>query len=81
MLTYQAENTVGQRVSALVLGPVLGLVYVVCMPFMAIATIITLLAGKVMGGMLGLLKDLVSFGWRPSEAYLSGKKRKKRSTR
>jgi len=81
MLTYQAENTVGQRVSALVLGPVLGLVYVICMPFMAIATIITLLAGKVMGGMLGLLKDLVSFGWRPSEAYLSGKKRKKKSTR
>jgi hypothetical protein len=81
MPTYEAENTVGQRVSALVLGPVLGLLYVICMPFMAIATIVTLLAGKVMGGVLGLLRDLVSFGWRPSEAYLSGKKKKKKSTR
>jgi hypothetical protein len=81
MLTYQAENSIGQRVSAVVLGPVVGLVYVICMPFMAIATIVTLLTGKVMGGMLGLLRNLVSFGWRPSEAYLSGKKRKKRSSR
>ncbi len=81
MLTYREEYSIGQRVSALVLGPVIGLVYVICMPFMAIATIITLLAGQVMGGVLGLLRDLVSFGWRPSEAYLSGKKRKKRNTR
>jgi len=81
MLTYQAENSIGQRISALVLGPVVGLVYVICLPFMAIATIITLLAGKVMGGVLGLLWNLASFGWRPSEAYLSGKKRKKKGNR
>ena len=81
MLTYQAENSIGQRISALVLGPMVGLVYVICLPFMAIATIITLLAGKVMGGVLGLLWNLVSFGWRPSEAYLSGKKRKKKGNR
>ncbi|MCL4477141.1 MAG: hypothetical protein M1508_13110 [Nitrospirae bacterium] len=81
MLTYQAENSIGQRISALVLGPMVGLVYVICLPFMAIATIITLLAEKVMGGVLGLLWSLVSFGWRPSEAYLSGKKRKKKGNR
>ncbi len=81
MLTYQVENSVGQRVGALVLGPVFGLAYVICMPFVAIGTVIALLAGKVMGGVLGLVRDLVSFGWRPSEVYLSGKKRKKKGIR
>ncbi len=81
MITCQAENSIGQRVGALVLGPVFGLAYVICMPFVAIGTIVTLLTGKVMGGILGLVRDLVSFGWRPSEAYLSGRKRKKKGIR
>ena len=81
MLTYQAESSVMQRVGALVMGPVIGLFYVMCMPFISIAAIATLLAQKVSGGILTLLKSLVSFGWRPSESYLSGKKRRKKGTR
>jgi len=81
MYTYQTENSVGQRVSALVLGPVVGLFYVICMPFMAIATIVTLMAGKVTGGLLSMMRNLATFAWRPSEAYLSGKKRRKKGNR
>ncbi|MCL5024200.1 MAG: hypothetical protein M1497_12705 [Nitrospirae bacterium] len=78
MTAYYEENSVGERVLGLFLGPVLGFAYVVCMPFLAIVTIVALLGRRVMGTFLGLLRTLATFGWRPSEAYLSGKKRRKK---
>lgn len=57
----------------LLVGPFLGFVYVVFFPFMAIATVVALAAGKIFGS---LLKG-VSFGWRPATAHLSGKKKNK----
>ena len=69
------------RISAgimLLAGPVIGLFYVICLPFIGIATIATLATGKVVGGMLSLIGKSLSFGWRPREAYLSGKKKSKK---
>ncbi len=59
-------------------GPVIGLFYVIAMPFMAVGTIVTLLAKKIVTGLLNLLGSLISFGWRPSEAHLTGKKKGKK---
>lgn len=81
MYTYQTESSIGQRVGALVIGPVVGLAYVICMPFLAIATIVTLVTGKAAAGLLVIVRNLATFGWRPSESYLAGKKRKRRSGR
>jgi hypothetical protein len=61
----------------LLLGPILGLAYVVIMPIMGIVTALTLMVQKALGGMFGLGKYIVHFGWRPSEAYLGGKNKKK----
>lgn len=58
-------------------GPVLGLLYAVFLPFLAIATVTVLAGGKVLGHLFKLLKSLTAFGWRPSESYLAGKKKKK----
>ena len=63
----------------LVLGPILGLAYVVLMPIMGIVTALSLLVQKTLGGLFGLGKYVVSFGWRPSEAYLGGKNKKNNS--
>lgn len=79
MLAYYEEKGTGKGIAALLLGPIIGLVYVISMPFIAIATIVTIIGKKALGGILSLLRSLVSFGWRPSEAYLSGKKKKKRT--
>lgn len=65
-------------ISALLWGPLVGLAYVIFFPFIAIATIITLVGRKAAAGILGVLRNVVSFGWRPSEAYLAGKKKKKK---
>jgi hypothetical protein len=62
----------------LLAGPVIGLFYVLSLPFIGIATIASLATGKVVSGVLSLMGKSLSFGWRPGEAYLSGKKKSKK---
>ncbi len=62
-------------VGILVLGPILGLLYAAFLPFIGIAMLTKLVAQKVAGGALSSVTPSVSFGWRPSEAYLAGKKK------
>jgi hypothetical protein len=67
------------RISAgfmLLAGPVIGLLYVVLLPFIGIATVTALAARKVVGGVFNLVGKSLSFGWRPRTAYLAGKKKK-----
>ena len=61
----------------LIAGPVIGLLYVICLPFISIATVASLAAGKIANGLLGLVGTSLSFEWRPTESYLSGKNKKK----
>jgi hypothetical protein len=81
MVTYYEEKNIGKGIVVLLSGPILGLLYVVCLPFIAIAAIVTLIVKKIFGGVLSLARNLVSFGWRPSEAYLSGKKKNKKDNK
>jgi len=62
----------------LLAGPVIGLFYVIALPFMAVGTILALVGKKVLSSMFNVLGNLVSFGWRPSEAHLTGKTKGKR---
>lgn len=62
----------------LLAGPVIGLLYVIAMPFIAVGTIVTLAGRKLLAGLFNMLGNLVSFGWRPSEAHLTGKKKGKK---
>jgi len=78
MLTSYEERGKGKGVAALVFGPFIGLAYFVSLPFIAIATIVVLIGKTMLRGMLSLTRNLVSFGWRPSEAYLAGKKKTKK---
>ena len=61
----------------LFMGPILGLAYVMFMPIMGVVTILALMVRKTLGGPFSLAKNIISFGWRPAEAYLSGKNKKK----
>jgi VIT1/CCC1 family predicted Fe2+/Mn2+ transporter len=65
----------------LIAGPVIGLLYVVCLPFIGIATVASLAAGKLVNGLLGLVGTSLSFEWRPKEAYLAGKKKGKKESK
>ena len=61
----------------LLAGPVVGLLYATLMPFIGIAAVVVLAVRGVLEGMYGLAAKSVSFGWRPRNAYLSGRKKKK----
>ena len=72
------ENSTYMKLSSglmLVLGPFLGLAFVIAMPFMAIGTVAVLLIGKASGALLNLASKIVYFEWRPTEAYLAGKRK------
>lgn len=62
----------------LLAGPFIGLFYVIALPFIAVGTIVAIIGGKILAGLFNLLGNLVSFGWRPSEAHLAGKKKGKK---
>ncbi|MDR3562433.1 MAG: hypothetical protein P4N59_13510, partial [Negativicutes bacterium] len=66
----------------LLAGPIIGLLYVVFLPLIGTATLAAVASRKVLGGMASVAGKTISFGWRPVEAYLAGKKKgKKKDTK
>lgn len=78
MMAYQGRQDAWKSVIAVLYGPVLGLVYIIALPFIAIGTVVVLLVRKVAGVVVNLISNLVVFEWRPSETYLTGKKKGKK---
>ncbi len=65
----------------LLVGPFLGLLFVLCLPFIGTATIMSLTAKRLVNGVHDLIGKSLSFGWRPKEAYFSGKNKRKKDSR
>ena len=59
----------------IVAGPVLGLMYALFLPFIGIAMVVKIVAQKAGSGVMEMVHGSASFGWRPSESYLTGKKK------
>ncbi|HEX8949109.1 MAG TPA: hypothetical protein VF790_09120 [Dissulfurispiraceae bacterium] len=59
----------------LVLAPFIGLAYAVFLPFIGIAMMVKLVVQRMFGGAVKTAGSSASFGWRPQESYLSGKKK------
>ncbi len=62
-------------------GPFIGLAYAVLMPIIGIGTVAVIGVRALLKGMYNLAAKTISFGWRPSDAYLSGKKKKKQDNK
>ncbi len=77
MVAYNEDDRLGKRAVLLMVAPFMGLAYVIALPFVLIATVAALVGRKAVGGIFNLMGNLVSFSWRPDEAYLAGKKKKK----
>ncbi len=60
--------------AVLVAGPLLGLLYAVFLPFIGIAMLLALAFRKFFGGLLESVHRGATFSWKPSEAYLVGKR-------
>jgi hypothetical protein len=62
-------------------APFIGLAYVILLPFGFIGALgyaAFSLVGKGASAVLGMAGKSTSFGWRPTEAYLAGKKKGKK---
>jgi hypothetical protein len=58
-------------------APVLGLIFAVFLPFIGIVMSVAQAGQKLAEGVTSAAAGSTSFGWRPIEAYLAGRKRKK----
>ena len=77
--TLPAGKTAYYRMPAaalMLLAPVLGLLYAAFLPFIGIAMVVKLVGQKVGGGLKETVQGSASFGFRPSESYLAGRKKK-----
>jgi hypothetical protein len=61
----------------LMAAPVIGLIFAVFLPFIGIAMTLSLIGKKLVDGVASAAAGSMSFGWRPIEAYLAGRKRNK----
>ena len=61
----------------LMAAPVIGLVFAVFLPFIGIAMTLNLIGKKLVESATSAAAGSMSFGWRPVEAYLAGRKTKK----
>ncbi len=66
---------VGKNAVMLVVGPLLGLLYVVLLPFAWIVASLVIIAKQLAGLVVATTHS--SFGWRPIESYLAGRRNKK----
>ncbi len=65
-------------VAMLLASPIIGLLYVVFLPFIGIATLAVMAVRKVMGVAVTAAGKTISFGWRPIESYLAGTRKRNR---
>jgi len=72
----QSNYIKASSVAVLMAGPILGLLFAVFLPFIGIAMTFKLVAGKILEGLTNAAAGSMSFGWRPAEAYLTGKKKR-----
>jgi hypothetical protein len=58
------------------MGPILGLIYVLVLPFIGMAMVLTVVARQVAHMLSEFVGTTAAFGWRPVEAYLMSHKKK-----
>lgn len=80
MLPGNADTIYYKANPALILaaGPVLGLIYAAFLPFIGIAMVMRLVFSKLFSERGEGLSRVATFNWRPTEAYLAGRRHAKK---
>ena len=76
----EGARSVLRTAGRLAAAPFIGLAYVIALPFVFAYTLgaeLTGMAAQAFGKAVGMAGRTASFGWRPVEAYLGGRKDKK----
>jgi len=70
---------VGKNAVMMVAGSFVGLLYVLLLPFAWIVAALVIIAKQLAGGLVS--KTNASFGWRPIESYLAGRRSKQNANK
>ena len=73
-MKMEGSGEVFKTIKRIIAAPFLGLAYIVILPFAFVFALVAT-AVKAISGFAG---REIAFGWRPSEAYLGGKKEEKK---
>lgn len=63
------------------LGPVIGLFYVIFLPFIGLAMVAMLVTNQLANMLANAFGTTAAFGWRPVEAYLMSRRTRKKARR
>ena len=66
-------------IAVVLAGPVIGLFYVVLLPFIGLAMILMLVTSQLSSVLYEVFGRTAAFGWRPVEAYLLSRKKKRKA--
>lgn len=72
------EHRIWKNLLLLLLAPFVGFIFVVSLPFITIVALTGFVGSKTMSFIYEQLMNIMPFSWRPTEAYLAGKKKKAR---
>lgn len=72
------EQRIWKNLLLLLLAPFVGFIFVVSLPFITIVALTGFVGSKTMSFIYEQLMNIMPFSWRPTEAYLAGKKKKAR---
>jgi hypothetical protein len=68
-------------IAIVLIGPVIGLFYVMFLPFIGLAMIFMLVTSQLSSMLYEVFGRTAAFGWRPVEAYLMSRRNKKKAKR
>ena len=75
MLLYN----VGKTAVMLAGGAIMGFLYVLLLPFAWTVAAVVIIMKRIVDTLVTVATKSTAFGWRPVEAYLTGKKKKKKA--
>ena len=75
----QTKYLKAPAIVVVLMGPVIGLFYVVLLPFIGLAMILMLVTQQLSNALFEVFGTTAAFGWRPVAAYLLSRKKKKAS--
>jgi len=73
-VSESGPGTIRRTLARVAAAPFIGIAYVVSLPFVFAYA----LCSSAVNGLFSVIGREVSFGWRPSEAYLAGRKKGKK---
>lgn len=77
----KSASSILKNLLILLMSPFVGLLFVVSLPFITIVALTGFVGSRTASFLYQQLMNIMPFSWRPTEAYLAGKRKKTRKNK